>query len=94
MKVLKEAIVAHDGEVRECYEEALRSWLDLEGRVAMRFVIGPQGTVIGAHQVSNDTGVDALGCCIAQAMRSWTLPKPTGGGSVVVTFPYVMQSYH
>jgi hypothetical protein len=89
---LKKAIVSHDAEIRECYEDARWAWLNPEGRIAIQFVIDAEGRVIGAYEVSNDVGIQALGCCIAQAMRSWTFPKPAGGGTHVVTFPYVLQS--
>jgi hypothetical protein len=92
MVTLKKAIVSHDPDVRGCYEDALWAWLNLEGRIAMRFVIDAEGTVIGAHEVSNDMGIQAIGCCIAQAMRSWTFSKPESGGPLVVIFPYVLQS--
>jgi hypothetical protein len=91
MIALKEAIVSHDAEVRDCYEDALWAWSNIEGRIAMQFVIDAEGRIIGAHAISNDMGVPAIGCCIAQAMRSWTLPKPARGGPLVVTFPYVLR---
>jgi hypothetical protein len=89
---LKEAIFSHDADIRECYEDARFAWLNPEGRIAMRFVIDAEGRVIGAHEVSNDMGIQAVGCCIAQAMRRWTLPKPAGGGPLVVILPYVLLS--
>jgi hypothetical protein len=89
---LKKAIVSHDAEIRDCYGDARWAWRNLAGSLAMRFVIDAEGRVIGAHEVSNDMGVQALGCCIAQAIHSWTFPKPEGGGPLVVILPYVLLS--
>jgi len=35
-----------------------------------------------------DAGV---GNCIAQAVKRWQFPKPEGGGSVIVTYPFVLE---
>ena len=37
---------------------------------------------------SNNTGDEALGQCIAKAAKKWTFPKPVGGGTVKVTYPF------
>jgi hypothetical protein len=42
--------------------------------------------------VQETTMKDAgVGNCIAQAVRRWTFPKPEGGGSVIVTYPFVLE---
>ena len=33
----------------------------------------------------------AVGNCIAKAVRRWKFPKPRGGGSVIVSYPFVLQ---
>ena len=33
----------------------------------------------------------AVGSCIAQAVKRWTFPKPEGGGSVIVSYPFVLE---
>jgi hypothetical protein len=31
-----------------------------------------------------------VGSCIASAVRRWQFPKPPGGGTVIVTYPFVL----
>jgi tetratricopeptide (TPR) repeat protein len=33
-----------------------------------------------------------VGNCIAKAVRRWTFPKPTGAGSVIVSYPFILES--
>ena len=67
------------------------SRIDAKGRVAVQFTIGGTGKVPSAV-VQETTMKDAgVGNCIAQAVRRWTFPKPEGGGSVIVTYPFVLE---
>lgn len=86
---VRRVIRRHIAEVRFCYEQSLQSRPDLEGRVAIRFVIAPGGSVQMSAVAENS--VDArVGSCVNDAVRRWTFPQaasPTG-----VTYPFVMQS--
>jgi hypothetical protein len=89
--IIRRIVRAHINEVRYCYNQALARDPNAKGRVAVQFTIGGTGKVPSAV-VQETTMKDAgVGNCIAQAVRRWTFPKPEGGGSVIVTYPFVLE---
>lgn len=90
-EVIKRVIRRHINEVRFCYEQELNQRPDLEGRVAIRFIIAPDGAVQSAAVAESTMGSGRVDGCIADAVRRWTFPAPDGGGIVVVTYPFTFQ---
>ena len=82
----------HLPEVRQCYQQGLNSRPDLQGRVAIRFAVGPSGQVAQAITAQSDIGAHDVERCIAAAVRRWTFPAPPGGGIVLVTYPFVFST--
>jgi TonB family protein len=89
-EVIRRIIGRHINEVRFCYEQELNSRPDLQGRVAVKFIISPTGAVQTAAVATSDLGNAKVEQCIAGAVRRWTFPAPEGGGIVVVTYPFVL----
>ncbi|MFO0692269.1 MAG: AgmX/PglI C-terminal domain-containing protein [Polyangiales bacterium] len=85
---IRRVVRRHLPEIRFCYEQALESRPDLEGRVTTSFVIGSTGTVSFAQVASSSLGSAAAEQCIASAVRRWTFPAPTDGGIVRVSYPF------
>jgi TonB family protein len=90
-EVIRRIINRHINEVRFCYEQELNQRPDLQGRVAVQFIISPTGAVQTAAVNSSDLGAPKVDQCIVSAVRRWTFPSPEGGGIVVVTYPFVLQ---
>ena len=89
--IVRRVVRAHINEVRRCYEIGLERDRNSKGRVAIEFVIGPRGKV-SASAVKTDSLPDRLiGQCIAAAVRLWQFPRPEGGGSVTVVYPFVLE---
>lgn len=77
---------------RTCYEAALQSRRGLEGTIRMTFIVGSNGSVISAKASANTMGVPDVANCIARRMRTWTFPRPRGGGIVKVTYPFLFRA--
>ncbi len=90
-EVIRRIIGRHINEIRFCYEQELNSRPDLQGRVAVKFIISPTGAVQTAAVAQSDLGNAKAEQCIAAAVRRWTFPSPEGGGIVVVTYPFVLE---
>jgi TonB family protein len=90
-EVIRRIIGRHVNEVRFCYEQELNARPDLQGRVAVKFIISPTGAVQTAAVASSTLGNAKAEQCIAQAVQRWTFPSPEGGGIVVVTYPFVLE---
>ncbi len=91
-EVIRRVIRRHTNEVKFCYEQELNSRPDLSGRVPVRFIISPTGAVQAAQVQGSTLRNQRVESCIAQAVRRWTFPAPDGGGIVIVTYPFVLQT--
>jgi hypothetical protein len=77
------------GRFRACYEAGLARTPDLEGRVAVKFVIARDGEVALASPWSDTTLPDAAVVqCVTRAFQSLTFSQPEGG-IVTVVYPIV-----
>lgn len=86
--IIRRIVRAHINEVRSCYNAGLALDPQLAGRVAINFVIGPDGYVTSAVVQENTLSDLEVARCIAKAVETWRFPKPSGGGNVVVTYPF------
>jgi outer membrane biosynthesis protein TonB len=78
----------HSPSIRECYARALTSNHALRGRVEVRFVIGPDGTVIFAAAGSSDLPAPAVVRCVVDVVR--TLTGFVGAArNAVVVYPFM-----
>ena len=90
--IIRRIVRAHINEVRHCYNQGLAKDQNLKGRVAVQFTIGGTGKVPTAVVASSTVKDKSVGNCIAKAVRRWKFPKPQGGGSVIVTYPFVLEA--
>jgi TonB family protein len=89
-EVIQRVIRRHVAEVRHCYEQALTSRPDLQGRVAVKFVIAPSGAVQTAVVEQSALGHAGVEACITRAVTRWAFPAPEGGGIVIVSYPFTL----
>ncbi len=88
--IVRRVVRAHINEVRHCYNQGLVRDPTARGKVAVQFTIGQTGKV-PLSVVSETTLKDAaVGNCIAKAVGRWKFPRPDGGGTVMVTYPFVL----
>ncbi len=73
-------------QVRHCYEQALQSRPDLEGRVSVQFIVAQSGAVMSSQVVGSDMSYPRVGECVQQAVRRWAFPQSPGVTSV--TYPF------
>ncbi len=89
--IIRRIVRAHINEVRFCYNQGLVKDPTLEGKVSIQFTIGPTGKVPAAVVASETLGDKNVANCIAKAVKRWKFPKPSGGGNVVVTYPFKLE---
>lgn len=89
--IIRRIVRAHINEVRYCYNQGLARDPNLKGRVSIQFNIGPTGGVNVAVVAESTVKDSNVSNCIAKAVKRWTFPKPPGGGSAVVTYPFVLE---
>ncbi len=77
--------------IQACYEEALQTVRDLSGKVVVRFIVGPDGTVMKATVASST--LEHLGAerCIVDKVKLLRLPAIPDGGVTEVSYPFVFR---
>jgi len=87
-KLIQSFIRGHINEARACYEPILLTQPSARGRVRVRFGISPLGAVETSCVVSSDLGAPSVDACLLDRVLTWRLPKPQGGGWVIVDYPF------
>lgn len=85
---LQSAVTRYRGQVRQCYERALKQNNALQGRVTVTVNIGANGRVESAN-ASGNLG-SAVNSCVSAAARTWQLVAPTGGTCAAARVPFNM----
>ena len=79
-------------QIQYCYEQQLVSKPNLKGKVAVAFVIKGDGSV-GKEKITETTLKDSpTEACILAKIKHWKFPKPLGGGTVGVNYPFILMS--
>jgi len=86
--VIRRVVLRNIGQVNHCYQQGLAINPGLTGRVAVRFVIGPNGAVMTAAPASDNLGMPSVSACIAGAVQRWSFPVPAETGVITVTYPF------
>jgi TonB family protein len=82
------AIKARSGAFQACYQRELQRQPGLAGKVVARFVINTDGTVKAAMIGASTLPSAPVQDCVIKEIRGTTFTPPTGGGTVVVTYPF------
>ncbi len=85
-EVVQRIVRQNYGRFRMCYENGLRGNPNLTGRVAVRFVIGREGSVSNAANGGSDMPDAGVVSCVVQAFYGLSFPTPENG-IVSVTYP-------
>lgn len=91
-EIIAQYIKSKLGQILYCYERQLSANPDLFGKVAVRFTIGPSGSV--EQQLIGDTTLKnaTVEGCILNRVAAWKFPNPQGGTRVLVTYPFLFKS--
>lgn len=88
---IRRVVLRNIGQVQRCHEQGLQQNPNLEGRVVVNFVIGPDGRVMNASPGSQSGNlVPSVASCIATAVRRWQFPQPEDNGVVNVNYPFTL----
>lgn len=90
--IIAEIIKRYLPQIQNCYEQQLTLKPNLKGKVTMSFIIGPNGTVKKATIAETTLHDTATEKCITDRVMTWVFPKPKGGGTVGVKYPFLLMS--
>jgi serine/threonine protein kinase len=84
--VIQRGVKANMPRIRYCYERELAKDASLQGKVTVKFTIGPSGAV----QSAEANGLNpVVSNCVATVVKSMRFPAPQGGGIVTINYPFV-----
>ncbi len=89
---IKKVIHKNRNQIRYCYEQGLATNKNLEGRVAIQWIINGQGNVVMATVSQSDMAVKSVEQCIIAKIKTWKFPEPKGGGIVEVNYPFTFKT--
>lgn len=85
---INRVINSHWNEVRYCHDSATLRNDSIGGRMMAKFAVGSTGIVQTAGIGASTVGDRRLHDCILSHLRGWKFPKPRGGKTVAVQFPF------
>ena len=89
---IQRVVRMHRAEYKFCYDRALQSRPDLEGKVDVRFTIGGSGAVIAARITGSTLAANDVEACLLKKMRRWVFPPPVAGTLVEVRYPFMFRA--
>ncbi len=90
-EVVRRVVRGYRSQTRTCYEQRLQVMLGLNGKIRMKWVVGPSGRVIAAVVESSTMGDPQVASCLRRRILHWRFPPPDGGGTVAVRYPFLFK---
>jgi outer membrane biosynthesis protein TonB len=90
-EILK-VVNAHLAEIRRCYQKAVISGTASSGKAVFEWTIKGPGSVAGVRVKVSSLKNVTVESCIMDSIKKWKFPAVKGGGSVVVSFPFVFSA--
>jgi hypothetical protein len=88
---IRSVIRAHASEIRGCFQAALTRHPMVETKVAVKFTIQGTGSVVTSEISKSTVRYDDLESCITEHVKDWRFPEFSGGGTVIVTYPFIFR---
>lgn len=90
--VISGVIRKNTNTIQYCYEKSLTKNPQLQGKIVVRFIIDGSGKVSRVEIVETTIADLELESCVMERVKQMIFPKPTGGGSITVNYPFVFRS--
>ncbi|MBY0469929.1 AgmX/PglI C-terminal domain-containing protein [bacterium] len=90
-ETVRRIIQSYRGQVRTCYERALLTKSNLEGRVVYNWTISSDGSVVAADINRATIEHPGLRACVLEVIRRMRFPNAPNGRSTKVIYPFVFQ---
>ncbi len=90
--VIKKVLADKSGAIKACYQRELQSNPDLSGAVKVKFVIGPNGAVVGVKIESSTLGNAKVDECIEAIIKLMRFPQAKNGGVTTVNKTFQFKS--
>jgi metallo-beta-lactamase class B len=89
-EIIRRIIRRHINDVKSCYAQELSRAPALAGKIDVQFTIAASGQVVASVLQHSTMGNARVETCTVEAVRHWQFPKVAGGGSVIITYPFIL----
>ncbi|MBR4986574.1 MAG: AgmX/PglI C-terminal domain-containing protein [Proteobacteria bacterium] len=88
--IVQSVVSAHTGDIKLCYEDALKTTPDLKGKMMVKWVVGSDGAVKSSEIAKSESTIEneQFGNCLLTKVNQWTFPAPKDGGEVAIDYPF------
>jgi TonB family protein len=90
--VIKKVLADKSGAIKACYQRELQSNPELSGSVKVKFVIGPNGAVVGVKIESSTLDNAKVDDCIEAIIKLMRFPQAKNGGVTTVNKTFQFKS--
>lgn len=87
-EVIRRVVRANVNQIRQCYEATLLNNPGIGGTLKTKWTIRSDGSVGDVSASGIHADVEA---CVVTKIETWKFPAPAGGGSVVISYPFVLR---
>ena len=91
-EVIRRVIRQRNKNFRYCYEKELIRDPKISGKVMVKFTIAKTGGVSKASVQSTTLKNKPLESCLIKTIKAMKFPKPSGGGIVIISYPFIFRS--
>jgi outer membrane biosynthesis protein TonB len=91
-EVIKKVLADKSGALKACYQKELQSNPDLAGSIKVKFMIGPNGAVVGVKIESSTIDNSKVEECITAIIKSLRFSQAKGGGNTTVNKTFTFKS--
>jgi len=88
---VRNVISSYRGQIRTCYERALLTRNNLEGRIVYEWRIGTDGHVVTTQVIRSTIHSPNLASCVQDVIKQMTFPKASNNRPTRVIYPFVFQ---
>lgn len=88
-ELVRRVVQRNLAQIAHCHEQGITTNPDLSGRVVVRFIIGANGSVIGAGVHDSSVHSPSVEACISRAVSTWTFQAPSA--PVTVNYPFMLE---
>jgi MYXO-CTERM domain-containing protein len=88
-EVVQRIVRQNFGRFRLCYENGLRNNPNLQGKISVKFEIGPKGDVLSAKDSGSDLPDMGVVNCVTRGFSNLSFPEPEDHKNVSVVYPMV-----
>ncbi len=88
-ELIRTIVMANVDQIRACYTDELAKRPGLDGTIGVTFVVGEDGSIVRS---TTPIGDQVVGTCINAVIKTRSkFPKPAGGVTVTINYPFVFE---